>query len=499
MSNNEVVIIGAGLAGLATGIYAQMNGFQARIFEHARQPGGVSATWPRKGYLLDGGIHFYMGYRPGQPVHELYRELGIYQAEQYQQIDIYGRFVDPAKGASIDLTRDLDRLAGDLSHLSPGDGSFIDGFVKAAKAFENSDFLAAMAKPPELHHWMDIAKMTWAMRRQLRYYAGAFSQPMNQYTRNLKDPFLREFFNHIFLPDVPVWFVLFIMGMLAGGNMALRRDGSAGFAKALEKRFTSLGGRIHYNATVNRIIVENDQAVGVHTADEEEYRGDWVVSAADGYTTIFEMLGGHYIDAGIRERYTKWPLFTPVVMINYGVKREFQSDPWMVVIKSPRNITAGHLTDDWMPVRIFNYGSGFSSPGKTVVQVMIDSAWEPWHRLRNDMDAYKAEKRALADQVLECLCDIWPGLDRQIELADVSTPYTMWRYTLNREGAYEGFAISHKTINTKIYRTLPGLTNFYMAGQWTSPGGGVIPSLMTGRHATMLMCRDSNRKFESCI
>ena len=53
---------------------------------------------------------------------------------------------------------------------------------------------------------------------------------------------------------------------------------------------------------------------------------------------------------------------------------------------------------------------------------MIDSTWEPWRRLREDTAAYKAEKTALADQVLECLCNIWPGLDRQVELADVSTP-----------------------------------------------------------------------------
>ena len=49
MTGNKVIIIGAGLAGLATGIYAQMNGYKAHIFEQASKPGGVSATWKRKG------------------------------------------------------------------------------------------------------------------------------------------------------------------------------------------------------------------------------------------------------------------------------------------------------------------------------------------------------------------------------------------------------------------------------------------------------------------
>ncbi len=66
MAGKKVIIIGAGLAGLATGIYAQMNGYDAHIFEHGNQPGGVSATWKRTGFMIDGGIHFYMGYRPRQ-------------------------------------------------------------------------------------------------------------------------------------------------------------------------------------------------------------------------------------------------------------------------------------------------------------------------------------------------------------------------------------------------------------------------------------------------
>ena len=67
MSKPSVIIIGAGLGGLSTGTYAQMNGYQCKIFEHGRHPGGVAAEWKRQGYTIDGGIHFYMGFRPGGP------------------------------------------------------------------------------------------------------------------------------------------------------------------------------------------------------------------------------------------------------------------------------------------------------------------------------------------------------------------------------------------------------------------------------------------------
>ena len=495
MSRKKIIVIGAGLAGLAAGIYARINGYDAHIFEHGNQPGGVSATWKRKGFRIDGGIHFYMGYRPGQPVHRLYRELGIDQADQYHRMDIYARFLDPASGRRVDLLRDLDRFGADLKAISSMDAGFIEGFIAAAKAFKKADFITPLAKPPELSGFWDTARMMMKMRKTLRYYTGRYNQPMSKFTQGLNSSWLRQVFEHIFLPEVPVWFVLFLLGMLADGNIALRADGSAGFARALEKRFTDLGGQITYQATVKEILVESDRACGIRLANADRHQADVVISAADGYATIFEFLDGRYTDRDIRERYRTWPLIKPVVMISYGVDRELPDEPWMVVLKSTFDITAGHLVDQWLSIRIFNYGPAFSPPGKTVIQIMAESRWQPWRELRDDMQAYRSEKQLLADQVLETISDVWPGIGTQVEMVDVATPYTYWRYTLNRRGAYEGFDITPETINTKLKRTLPGLRNFYMAGQWTSPGGGVVPSLMTGRHAVMLLCHDDNKPF----
>ena len=224
MAEKKVIIIGAGLSGLATGIYARMNGYQAHIFEHAKQPGGVSATWKRKGYTIDGGIHFYMGYRPGQPVHDLYRELGIYQPDQYQEITTYGRYLDPANDRMLELTSDLDRFAADLKAISPGDAGFIDDFIKGAKAFKTVSFTTGLDKPPELMRFWDTTKMMLSLGRKLKYYGGRYNLSVAQAVKDLKDPWVREILEGIFLPEVPVWFTLFILGVLAGGNMVLRLD-----------------------------------------------------------------------------------------------------------------------------------------------------------------------------------------------------------------------------------------------------------------------------------
>jgi phytoene dehydrogenase-like protein len=48
----SVVIIGAGLAGMSSGCYGQMNGYDTRIFEMQSKPGGLCTHWKRKGYTI---------------------------------------------------------------------------------------------------------------------------------------------------------------------------------------------------------------------------------------------------------------------------------------------------------------------------------------------------------------------------------------------------------------------------------------------------------------
>jgi len=90
----------------------------------------------------------------------------------------------------------------------------------------------------------------------------------------------------------------------------------------------------------------------------------------------------------------------------------------------------------------------------------------------------------------------YPGLSSQVEVVDVATPYTTWRYTLNRKGAWGAWLMTPDIMKERIERKLPGLKNFYLAGQWVMCGG-VPPSLFSGRHAIQLMCHDEKTRFIS--
>ena len=89
----------------------------------------------------------------------------------------------------------------------------------------------------------------------------------------------------------------------------------------------------------------------------------------------------------------------------------------------------------------------------------------------------------------------FPGLAAQVEMRDVATPMTFERYTGNWQGSYMGWRDTTQTFGMRMSKTLPGLANFYMAGQWVMPGGGLPSGIMTGRYVAQIICKQDKKKF----
>jgi phytoene dehydrogenase-like protein len=54
---------------------------------------------------------------------------------------------------------------------------------------------------------------------------------------------------------------------------------------------------------------------------------------------------------------------------------------------------------------------------------------------------------------------------------------------------------SAESFTGSMRKTLPGLDNFYMAGQWVNPGGGMPTAAMSGNHTIQFICKRDNKKF----
>ena len=106
---------------------------------------------------------------------------------------------------------------------------------------------------------------------------------------------------------------------------------------------------------------------------------------------------------------------------------------------------------------------------------------------------------AVADKVIDKLEKRFPGIKDQIEVLDVATPVTYERYTGNWKGSYMGWMYPVKKKIKFMKRILPGLKDFYMAGQWVFMGGGVPGAIMSGRHLIQIICKKDKKKFISTV
>ncbi len=490
----SIIIIGGGIAGLSAGCYGQMNGYRAQIFELHDKLGGLCTAWERKGYTFDLCIHWLTGSKPGEGFYPFWQELGALPGQEIINIERFYR-VESADGKAIDWYTDIDRLEAHLLEVAPEDAKAIKEVTRAMRRF--TKFNMSEDKPPELSNVFDGIKMIFKMLPFMGDFRKWGRITISELSQRFRNPLLRSAWK-VLPSEMSAMAMVIVMAGFDQKTQGYPIGGSLPFAKAIEKRYLSLGGEVHYKSRVTKILVENDRAVGVELEDGSQHRADYVISAADGHATIFEMLEGKYVDDTIRGYYKELPIFEPLIFMSLGVNRSFADFPQTVtgfVLQLGQPIMVGGEKHDWLEVRIHNFDPTLAPEGKTAITVMFDSNYPYWEKLHKDIKAYKAEKAEIAKTVIEVLDKRFPGLAAQVEVTDVATPITFKRYTGNWQGSFEGWMITPKTMMLRMKKTLPGLDAFYMVGQWIQPGGGLPTGAITGRHVTQIICKKDKRPF----
>lgn len=499
MSKKSIIIIGAGMAGLSAGCYAQMNGYASRIFEMSSQPGGLCTSWKRKGYTIDGCVHWLVGSSPKSPFYRYWQEVGAVQNRQFIDFEEYARF-EGKDGRTLVLYADPDRLEKHLLELSPEDAPVIKEFTEGIRFCLK--FNPPSETAPTLTRWVQTLRYMLVILPGMKKVQSYMNTTIQAFAERLKSPLLRQAFLEMWFPEFSLFFMLFTFAYMHQKIAGYPIGGSLPLSKAVEQRYLSLGGQIDYNSRVTKILVEDGKAVGVQLEDGRQVRADIVISAADGHATIFDMLEGKYIDDTIRGYYEKFPLFPPLIFVGIGVNRTFDDLPKTVSgfsfpLESP--IEIGEQKRERLPVHVFNHDPTLAPEGKTTLVVMLNSDYEYWKKLHVDQQAYEAKKEHIAQTIIEQLDRRFPGLKEQVEMTDVATPITFERYTGNWKGSFEGFLITPENAMLRMKNTLPGLENFYMAGQWVMPGGGLPTAVQSARDALKQICKKDGKKFTTNI
>ena len=180
-------------------------------------------------------------------------------------------------------------------------------------------------------------------------------------------------------------------------------------------RFIELGGEVRYNSKVKKIIVENDVAKGIQLEDESEHFADLIISAADGYSTIFGMLNEKYSNQLIRSYYNSCPQTQPFGLeIWYGVNRSFSNEPHAMVLFLDQPITVEEK--DRLDIEILNFDQSLAPAGKCFIKLNFDSNYNYWKELSANHEDYREHKQQLADMVAKRLEKVFPDSQSKSKL-----------------------------------------------------------------------------------
>ncbi len=491
-NTRKVVVIGGGIAGLCTAVYALKCGYEVEVLEMHDMAGGLAMSWPRGGYTFETCLHWLVGSKPGGEMNALWQEVCDLNSLTMVNPEEFVR-IETESGEGVTIYTDADRLEAELLRHAPQDEAAIHDFVRSVRSLGRFKLLDPSGGLAE--NWLNLLRdlPVFPLLGKLSKVSG------EEYGKRFSDPLLRAFFSNGDLGKLTSIAMVLSLAWMHEGNAGYCIGGAQALIRLIEARIASLGGKIRYRAKVERVLVENDVAVGVRLASGEEIRADWVVSAADGHATIFEMLGGKYVDASIRERYETKETFGSYLQVSLGVAMDLRREPWMVtrMLESPLRVDPATEVSS-VGFRMFHFDPTFAPPGKTAVTSFLPTRdFEYWSELRqHDLARYREEKHRVAEAVIDVLERRIPGVRAAIEVVDVSTPATVIRYTGNWKGSMEGWLVEPGASFKPLPNTLPGLRQFLMVGQWVMPGGGLPSGMTTAKPAVKAMCRQDHVPFD---
>lgn len=494
----SLIIIGGGIAGLAVGCYARMNGYKTILIEQNERTGGLCVNWHRGRYSVNGSMQWLVGTANGNYFHEFWRELGVLERATFYNHDQYMVIENIEDGKDFILYTNVDQLEEYLLALAPEDKEHILDLTRTIRVF--SEHPLPGEKPVALMGMWDMLTFFFEEFPLIREMFRWREVTIEQFAERFTNPINRKGLQYFTEKEMSVVALFLNLAWLNQENAGYLLGGSDAFSKKMDDRYRELGGTVLLESKVEQILVEANHATGVRLINGQIIKGDRVISCADGYTTLFQMLDGKYITEEIKTYFEEAPRFPPILYANFGIAYPFADLQPTVVghfFKASQPFQVGGMTYDIIPFHPINYDPYLAPKGSTLVTCMMNTDYDYWEALSQNSEAYQQEKERVLDALQANIEDRFPEVKGKIEMRDLATPHTYYRYTGNWKGSYEGWLLTPKSMLKNLPTKLKGLDGFFMAGQWVHTGGGLPGVVLSARQLVQLLCHEDDKKFES--
>ncbi|MBB6118612.1 phytoene desaturase family protein [Nocardiopsis algeriensis] len=476
---NPVVVVGAGLSGLACALHLLGAGREVVVLERDEHPGGRAGRLDRDGFLMDTGPTVLT---MPELLEEAFGAVGETVADRLDLVPLTPAYrASFADGSKIDVHTDRDLMAAEVARAAgPREA---DGYLRLRDwltrlyRVEMRSFIDAPVDSP-----LDLLRPDLVRLAAL----GGFGRLAPAVGSRVRDERLRRIFSFQSLyagvaPEkaLAAYAVIAYMDTVAG--VYFPKGGMRALGAAMAGAVTKAGGTVRLGDAVARLERRGDRVTAAVTESGERVPCDQVVVTAD--LPAAHRLLGHTPRRPVPLRHSP-----SAVVLHLGTDRTWEgldhhtisfgrawrgtfdeiirqgrtmSDPSLLVTRPTR--TDPSLAPDGHHLLYV------LAPAPNLAAGRID--WEREGPRYRDHLVRVLEERGLS------------GLDASVRTEHMVTPAD-WA----RQGLAHGtpFSLAHTFAQTGPFRprsTVPGTANAVLAGCGTTPGVGVPTVLISGKLA----------------
>jgi C-3',4' desaturase CrtD len=478
---SRVVVIGAGIGGLATAAALARAGLQVTVLEARIYPGGCAGTFYHQGYRFDAGATLAGGFYPGGPLDKVAQVVGITRWP--------ARSADPAMVVHLPDGTSVTRWTGEQrwAERRATFGTEAESFWRWQERTADALWRLALRNPP----WPpqtrgDGVKL---FREGLAWLGDDLRPHQRPHQRRHLNPGLAlDAFRPVaaHLGDASGRLRLFVDAQLliaaqttslyanalygaAALDLPRRgvvhlKGGMGAIAGGLTDAVHQNGGKVYYRQEVSRILLEKRRPVAVETRRGKSFPADMVVANLTPWD-VARLLGdetpGRLRSLPPRPR-DGWGAFMVYVGLDgSAIPADFPLHH-QVVVQEPLaegNTVFLSLSPNW--------DGGRAPAGQRALTLSTHTRLQPWWDLyERDRSAYEARKDVYTERILTAAQVALPQLRDAVTMILPGTPVTFQRFTRRAWGWVGGFP------QTSLFRAwgprlAPGL---WMVGDSIFPG-----------------------------
>jgi prolycopene isomerase len=480
MKDADVIIIGAGMAGLTCGCILAQKGLKVLMIEKNHKVGGCCTSFEREGFSFDLSVQSIGECQEGGRIWRLLERLNLLDQIHFIPLEPAREYHFPDR--KVSQSSRLETHIENLSSLFPKERKGIEKVYSVLKKiFEEFSTI------PSSLNWFEPSSFSSQYPLLSQYKDKTYGELLDEF---ISHPFLKTLLSirssYALLPPEEIS----VVGM-AGIEMSYFNHGVSCIKGKVEQlplkigeAFEKMGGQILGAHEVNQIQIGEKKAIGVRLKDGQEISGRMIISNIDAFSTFSDLIKEDHIPSGFRSKLKGMRPSLSYFILYLGIDGGLDD----LVVSNNEVFFEDHLQKEYQSL----YENRISE--KAPFYLLAPSKVNPSHAPMGKSTlclSYKTSyhfspdwsqknKNELSQRLIKRASALIPNIKKRIEVKVETTPKTIEQWTCNRWGAAYGWAqIPRQSGIYRLSRITP-IPNLYLTGHWTSPGGGIAGVVASG-------------------